>query len=61
MTSGPYWFSSKELFQKGSNGVRKEKKLYPKKWYKRSLCRLQPRLLHVMLYIFLIVCLVVLL
>jgi hypothetical protein len=37
LTSGPYWFSSKELFQKGSNGVGKEKKLYAKKWYKKEL------------------------
>jgi hypothetical protein len=60
-TSGLCWFSSKELFQKGSNGVGKEKRLYAKKWYKRSLCRLRPRLLHVVLDVFLIVCLVVLL
>jgi hypothetical protein len=26
------WFSSKELFQKGSNGVGKEKKFHAKKW-----------------------------
>jgi hypothetical protein len=31
MTSDPCWFSSKELFQKGSNGVGKEKKIYAKK------------------------------
>jgi hypothetical protein len=31
MTSGPYWFSSKELFIKSSNGVGKEKKLDAKK------------------------------
>jgi hypothetical protein len=30
MTYGPCWFSSKELFQKSSNGVGKEKKLYAK-------------------------------
>jgi hypothetical protein len=36
-TSGLCWFSSKELFQKGSNGVGKEKKLYTKKWYKKEL------------------------
>jgi hypothetical protein len=29
--------SSKELFQKGLNGVRKEKKIYAKKWYKKEL------------------------
>jgi hypothetical protein len=61
LTSGPCWFSSKELFQKGSNGVGKEKKLYAKSGTRRSLCRLRPRLLHVMLDVFLIVCLVVLL
>jgi hypothetical protein len=32
-----YWFSSKEVFIKSSNGVRKEKKLYAKKWYKKEL------------------------
>jgi hypothetical protein len=52
-------FSSKELFQKGLNGVGKEKKVSCKKWYKKSLFRLQLRLLHAMLDVFLIVCLVV--
>jgi hypothetical protein len=37
LTSGPCWFSSKELFQKGSNGVGEEKKFYAKKWYKKEL------------------------
>jgi hypothetical protein len=37
LTSGPWWFSSKELFQKGSNGVGKEKKFNAKKWYKKEL------------------------
>jgi hypothetical protein len=37
LTSGPCWFSSKELFQKGSNGVGKEKKFYTKKYYKKEL------------------------
>jgi hypothetical protein len=37
LTSGPCWFSSKELFQKSLNGVGKEKKLYAKKWYKKDL------------------------
>jgi hypothetical protein len=37
LTFGPCWFSSKELFQKGSNGVGKEKKFYAKKWYKKEL------------------------
>jgi hypothetical protein len=59
LTSGPCWFSSKELFQKGSNGVGKEKKNYAKSGTKRSLFRLLLRLLHVMLDIILIVCLVV--
>jgi hypothetical protein len=36
--SGLYWFSSKEVFIKSSNGVGKEKKLYAKKkWYKKEL------------------------
>jgi hypothetical protein len=35
--SGPYWFSSKKLFIKSSNGVGKEKKLYAKMWYKKEL------------------------
>jgi hypothetical protein len=39
--------------------LEKEKKFYAKKWYKRSLCRLRLRLLHVVLHIFLIVCLVI--
>jgi hypothetical protein len=34
---GLYWFSSKELVIKSSNGVGKEKKLYAKKWYKKEL------------------------
>jgi hypothetical protein len=37
LISGPYWFSSKELFQNGSKGVGKEKKNYAKKWYKKEL------------------------
>jgi hypothetical protein len=62
LTSGPCWFLSKELFQKVSNGVGKEKKFHAKKsGTKRSLCILRPRLLHVVLDVFLIVCLVVLL
>jgi hypothetical protein len=56
-----YWFSLKEVFIKSLKGVGKEKKLYAKIGTRRSLCRLRPRLLHVMLDIFLIVCLVVLL
>jgi hypothetical protein len=36
-TSGLCWFSSKELFRKGSNGVGKEKKFHAKKWYKKEL------------------------
>jgi hypothetical protein len=37
LTCGLCWFSSKELFQKGSNGVGKENKIYAKKWYKKEL------------------------
>jgi hypothetical protein len=37
LTSGPCWFSSKKLFQKGSNGVGKEKKFHAKRWYKKEL------------------------
>jgi hypothetical protein len=37
LTSGTCWFSSKELVQKGSNGVGKEKKFHVKKWYKKEL------------------------
>jgi hypothetical protein len=37
LTSGPCRFSSKELFQRGSNGVGKEKKILAKKWYKKEL------------------------
>jgi hypothetical protein len=58
---GPCWFSSKELFQKGSNGVGKEKKFHAKSGTKRSLFRLRLRLLHVVLDVILIVWLVVLL
>jgi hypothetical protein len=36
-TSGPFWYSLKELFQKGLNGVGKEKKFHAKKWYKKEL------------------------
>jgi hypothetical protein len=36
-TSGPCWFSSKELFQKCSNSVGKEKMFHAKKWYKKEL------------------------
>jgi hypothetical protein len=61
LTTGLCWFSSKEFPQKGLNGVGKEKKLYAKSGTKRSLCRLRPRLLHVMLDVVFIVCLVVLL
>jgi hypothetical protein len=53
-------FSSKELSQKGLNGVGKEKKFHQKKGgTKRSLFRLRLRLLHAMLDIVLIVCLVI--
>jgi hypothetical protein len=59
--SGPCWFSSKELFIKSSNGVGKEKSFMQKSGTRRSLCRLRPRLVHVVFDVFLIVCLVVLL
>jgi hypothetical protein len=47
------------LFQKGLNGVGKEKKIYAYSGTNGSLFRLRLRLLHVMLDIILIVCLVV--
>jgi hypothetical protein len=56
-----YWFSSKEVSLKISNGVGKEKKLYAKSGTRRSLCRPRLSLFHVMLDVFLIVCLVFLL
>jgi hypothetical protein len=37
LTSGLCWFSSKDLSQKGLNGVGKEKKFHAKKWYKKEL------------------------
>jgi hypothetical protein len=52
-------FIKRVVFKKGSNGVGKEKKFHAKKWYTRSLCRLRPRLLHVMLDVFLIIFLVI--
>jgi hypothetical protein len=55
LTSGPCWFSSKELFQKGSNGVGKRKSFMQKSGTKRSLFRF----FHVVLDIILIVCLVI--
>jgi hypothetical protein len=36
-TSGLCRYSSKKLFQKGSNGVGNEKKFHAKKWYKKEL------------------------
>jgi hypothetical protein len=38
LTTGPYWYSSKELFQKGLNGVGKEKKFYAKKVVQKGAC-----------------------
>jgi hypothetical protein len=58
-TSGLCWYSSKKLFQKGSNGVGKEKKFHAKSGIKKSLFRLRLRLLHAMLDVVLIVCLVI--
>jgi hypothetical protein len=60
-TSGPCWFSSKELFKKVQMVLEKRKSFMQKSDTKRSLFRLRPRLLHVVLDVFLIVCLVVLL
>jgi hypothetical protein len=60
-TTGLCWFSSKELSQKGLNGVGKEKNFMQKSGTKRSLFRLRLRLFHAMLDVVLIVCLVVLL
>jgi hypothetical protein len=51
--------SSKDLFQKGLNGVGKEKKIHAKSGTKRSLFRLRLGLFHAMLDVILIVCLVV--
>jgi hypothetical protein len=36
-TTGLCWYSSKEVFQKGLNGVGKEKKFHAKRWYKKEL------------------------
>jgi hypothetical protein len=59
LTSGPCCFSSKELFKKVRMVLEKRKSSMQKSGTKRSLCRLRPRLLYVMLDVFLIVCLVV--
>jgi hypothetical protein len=60
LTTGPCWYSSKELFQKGLNGVRKEKKFHAKSGTKKgSLFRLRLRLLHAILDVVLTVCLVI--
>jgi hypothetical protein len=58
-TTGLCWFSSKELFQKGLNGVGKEKKSHAYSGTNESLFRLRLRLLHVMLDVVLIVWLIV--
>jgi hypothetical protein len=50
-------FISKELFQKGLNGVGKEKKFHAYSGTNGSLFRLWLRILHVMLDVVLIVCL----
>jgi hypothetical protein len=52
-------FHLKELFQKGLNGVGKEKFFYAYSRTNGSLFRLWLRLLHGMLDVILIVCLVV--
>jgi hypothetical protein len=38
LTTGPCWYSSKELFQKGLNGVGKEKKIHVKSGSKKGAC-----------------------
>jgi hypothetical protein len=58
-TSGLCWLLSRELSQKGLNGVGKEKSFMQKSGTKRSLFRLWLRLLHPMLDCVLIVCLVI--
>jgi hypothetical protein len=52
-------FISKYLFQKGLNGVGKEKKFHAYSGTNESLFRLWLRLWHAMLDVVLIVCLVV--
>jgi hypothetical protein len=52
-------FSSKELSQKGLNGVGKDKKFHGKSGTKRSLFRLRLRLFQAMLDVILIVFLVI--
>jgi hypothetical protein len=47
------------LFQKGLNGVGKDKKFHAKSGTKKSLFRLRLRLFHAMLDVVLIVCLVI--
>jgi hypothetical protein len=54
-------FHQKSCFKKVRMVLEKRKSFMQKSGTKRSLCRLRPRLLHVVLDVFLIVCLVVLL
>jgi hypothetical protein len=49
----------KRVFQKGLNGVEKEKKFHAKSGTKRSLFRMQLRLFYAMLDVIFIVCLVI--
>jgi hypothetical protein len=64
---GVFWplvhvrFHQKSCFKKDWMVLEKRKKIMQKSGTKRSLCRLRPRLLHVVLDVFLIVFLVVLL
>jgi hypothetical protein len=51
----------KSCFKKVRRVLEKRKSFMQKSGTKRSLCRLRPRLLHVVLDAFLVVCLVVLL
>jgi hypothetical protein len=54
-------FHQKSCFKKVRMVLEKRKSFMQKSGTRRSLCRLWPRLLHIMLDVFLIVCLVVLL
>jgi hypothetical protein len=62
---GVFWplvhvgFHQKSCFKKVRIVLEKRKSFMQKSGTRRSLCRLRPRLLHVVLYVFLIGCLVV--
>jgi hypothetical protein len=65
LNQGVFWplvhvgFHQKSCFKKVRMVLKKRKSFMQKSGTKRSLCRLWPRLLHVMFDVFLIVCLVV--